>query len=134
MPVTALTTALAGRNAAEQLMVDACTITRGTTGTTYDSDSDSYTTTPGAGVYAGRCRVKPRDNADRQVEAGGETVSLWPYVVSVPMAASGIDLDDTVTVTAAAMDPELVGLVLRVRDVPKGSTLTARRLGCEVQS
>lgn len=122
---------LAGRAAAERRMVDACVITRGTSGKVYDAGTDTYTATPGATVYSGACRVKPRDNVDRQVEAGGETVTIWPYVVSVPMTATGIALDDTVTVTAAGLDPELVGLVLRVRAVPVGSLLTARRLGCE---
>lgn len=112
-------------------MVDSCVITRGTTGTVYDAESDSYTTTAGATVYTGPCRVKPRDNMDRQVDAAGETVTLWPYVVSVPMSATGIELDDTVTVTAASLDPDLLGLVLRVRTSPVGSHLTARRLGCE---
>lgn len=122
---------LSGRAAAAALMVDTCVITRGTSGTVYNADTDTYTATPGATVYSGPCRVKPRDNVDRQVEAGGETVTLWPYVVSVPMTATGIQLDDTVTVTAAGLDPDLVGLELRVRAVPLGSLLTARRLGCE---
>lgn len=132
--MTALPVTITGRAAAERLMVDGCTITRGTPGTVYDPETDTYVGTGGAVVYVGKCRVKPRDNADRQVEAGGETVSLWPYIVSIPMSATGIMLDDTITVSQAGLDPDLVGLVLRVRDVPVGSTLTARRLGCERSS
>lgn len=114
-------------------MTDECLITRGTAGTAYDPESDTYTATPGETVYEGRCEVRARDNADRQVEAGGETVSLWPYIVSVPMSATGIDLDDTVTITTAS-DPELVDLELRVRDAPKGSLMARRSLGCELSS
>lgn len=115
-------------------MTDTCTITAASGPQVYQPATDSYVTPPGVLRYSGKCRVKPRDNADREVEAGGATASLWPYVVSVPMSAVGIEDDDVVTITASALDPELIDAKLRVRQVAQGTFLTARRLGCEVQT
>lgn len=122
---------LAGRRAAEALMVDACTITRSTATQTLDTASGEYVTTPAETVYAGPCRVKPSDNTDRVVDAGGQAVSLFPFVVSLPISAVQHEVDDVVTVTTSQLDPALAGLVLRVRQVLAGSHMTARRLGCE---
>lgn len=122
----------AGRAAAAGLMQDTCTVARGGGTPVLDTSTGQYVTASGAVVYTGPCRVKPRDNADRVVEAGGELVSLFPYVVSVPVSAVDFEVDDQVTVTAAALDPGLPGLVLRVKQPAFGSQLTARRLGCEV--
>ena len=146
--MTAEATTLAGRAFAEQaLLVDACTVTRGTPTQTFDPATGEYVTSPGVSVYTGPCRVKPRDNTDRVVEAGGQSVSLFPLVVSVPIltAPEGLSdadradwyrdntpaLDDVVTITDARQDGAMVGLVLRVRQIAFGSHLTARRLDCE---
>jgi len=125
---------LAGRRAAEALMVDTCTITRGTSSQTFDPATGTYATTPGVSVYTGPCRVKPAGTSDRVVEAGGQAVSLFPFVVSVPISAVQFAVDDRVTVTVSTLDPALVGTVLRVVQVAAGSHLTARRLGCEVDA
>lgn len=130
--MTATEATLAGRAAAEALMQDACTINRPDTTGVLDEDTLQYVTTAGAEVYEGPCRVKPRDNEDRVVHAGEQPVSLWPYIVSVPMSVTAVALDDLVTITGSDLDPALVGLVLRVRQVLAGTHLTARRLGCEV--
>lgn len=132
--MTAAGAVQAGRRAAEALMIDACTITRGAGSTAFDPNRGEYVTTPGATVYSGRCRVKPQDNADRVVEAGGTNVSLFPYVVSVPVDATAYQVDDLVTVTSAALDPAMQGLVLRVKQIAAGSQITSRRLGAEVNA
>lgn len=113
-------------------MFDSGTITRGGGGQVFDPASGQYVQTAGQQVYAGKCRVKPRDNADRVVDAGGEAVTLVPFVVSVPISDVVYQVDDLVTVTVASLDPALAGTVLRVRQVIVGTHLTARRLGCEV--
>lgn len=130
--MTATSAVLAGRAAAEAVMQDACTITRGTPVKTFDPATGEYVIAPGVSVYAGPCRVKAQNNADRVVETGAQAVSLFPYTVSVPVSAVVFEVDDTVTVTASALDPALVGLALRARQVAAGTYLTARRLGCEV--
>jgi hypothetical protein len=121
---------LAGRVEAEALMVDACTITRVTGLGSINETTLAYTPTTST-IYTGKCRVKPRDNADRVVQYGQEAASFWPFLVSLPMSTTTVDLDDLVTITASALDASLIGKVLRVREVLAGSHLTARRLSCE---
>jgi hypothetical protein len=126
---------LGGRRAAERLMTDACTITRAAGAPVFDEATGTYTTPTPTTLYSGKCRVKTyRQNNDRVVDFGGEPVSLWPFSVSVPVEVTGLEVDDIVTVTASVLDPDVVGTRLRVRDVVKGSQITARRLGCEVNA
>ena len=127
----------AGQGFAQQTFFDGtttCTVTRGAATQTLDTDEGVYVTTPAETVYTGPCRVKPRDNTDRVVEAGGQAVSLFPFVVSVPISDVRFEVDDVVTVTASVLDPAMVGLVLRVKQIATGSHLTARRLGAEVDA
>lgn len=131
--MSATSATLAGRAAANALMVDTCTITADVP-LVYDEESDTYVTPAGSLRYSGPCKVKPRDNVDRVVEAGAQTVSIWPYVVSIPMSVTTVELDDVITVTACPLDPALVDTRLRVRQATTGTYLTARRLGCEEQS
>lgn len=109
------------------MMTDACTVGRVGTTRVYNPATDSYnvvTTT----VYSGVCRVKPA-GSDTVSNVGEQTVSRWPYTVSLPVTATPA-VDDQVTVTASG-DPALTGLKLRVRSVVKGTNVSARRLGCE---
>ncbi|MGZ4638674.1 MAG: DUF6093 family protein [Actinomycetes bacterium] len=128
--MSATSATLAGRKAAERLMVDTCTVLRPGDRGAYDPTTLTYASNP-TPLYDGKCRVKPTNTADRVVEFGGEPVSLFPYVVSLPIGDLVVHVDDVVTVTASALDPALVGLKLRVRDIASGTHLTARRLGCE---
>lgn len=114
-------------------MLDTCTIDLPLAGQVYDPATDFYIT-PSTELYFGRCRVKAVDNADQVVDAGAEVVSLWPFEVLVPMSVVGLVRDAVVTVRTSALDPELVGLRLRIRAVGQGTFVTARRLGCEVQA
>lgn len=120
-----------GRAIAERLMVDTCTIARVSAGTDFNDTTGGYSGGSSTPVYDGACRVKPKDNADRVVQFGEQAVSFWPFLVAVPMSVTGVQLDDVVTITASESDPSLIGVQLRVREVPSGSQLTARRLGCE---
>lgn len=125
----------AGRAAAAELQRDACVITRGTDAPpVYDAATDSYASPSGVVLYTGPCRVKSRGYAEREVEAGEESVSLFAYIVSVPITATAYDVGDSVLITASQLDPALAGLRLRVGSPSLGSQMTARRLGCEVQT
>lgn len=131
--MTAASATIAGRRAALARMVDACTITAAGT-QTYDAATDTWTSGAATTVYTGACRVSIADTNDREGVAGVDPVSERDYVVSVPMTVTGAAVDQTVTITASALDPALVGLTLRVIGVARGTNLTARRLNCEVQS
>jgi hypothetical protein len=129
--VSAAGTALAGRQLAASLMTDACTIGR-PAGQVVDPDTGAVTdtTTP---VYIGACRVKPTAVQSGESAAGERVIIMRSYVVTVPMAVAGVRVGDVVTVTACPLDPALAGTVLRVRDIAKGSQITARRIVCEEQ-
>lgn len=130
--MTAAAATARGQRFAERQMVDACTITRGGGAPTFDATTGTYTAATGSTVYTGKCRVKPQNLADRVAQAGERPVSLWPFSVSIPIAADA-DLDDVVTVTASA-DSTLVDRTFRVRSVARGTFITARRLDCEETS
>lgn len=130
--MTATSTASQGQVLAEQLMTDACTITRSGGAPVFDSTTGTYTDPAATTVYSGKCRVKPANLTSRTVQAGEQQVALWPYSVSMPLSALP-ELDDVVTVTAS-VDASLVGRTLRVRSVARGTFLTARRLDCEEES
>lgn len=129
-----------GRAAAEELMTDACVITRGGTGEpVYDPATDTTSApaddtvyddpdTPGAG---GICRAKPADTVDLAQDAGEAVVGARRYVVSIPLAATAPRRNDFVLMTASLLDPALPGTRFRVLGAAKGSQLTARRLACE---
>jgi hypothetical protein len=127
----------AGRRAAAALMQDACTITRASAEPgPLDPVTLAYTPPAPEQLYSGPCRVKHAGGqaSDRQVESGERQINLWPFTVSVPTTVLDLQPDDLVTITASALDADLVGLVLRVRDVVQGSQVTAHRLGCEVNA
>lgn len=127
----AVAAAEAGRVRAESLMTDACTIARPTTAPVTDPVSGAVTY-PETTIYTGRCRARPAGGG-HQVEAGEDITQVFGLRVSVPISVTGVRADDVVTVTASA-DGSLVGKRLRVREIERGSHITARRLRCEETS
>lgn len=112
-------------------MTDACTIARAGS-RTFDDDTGEYTDTPTV-IYTGKCRIKPSGVEARRVQASDTAVTIWPYIVSVPMAAVGIHAGDELTVTSS-VDPALTDKTLVVRSIVAGTHVTARRIGCEDQA
>lgn len=118
-----------GRAAAEALMVDACVVRR-PTGETTDPTTGAVTSTFDT-LYTGKCKIQQssRPGGASGVDVGEAHLLLQRVEVHLPMSAGGFQPDDEVTVTAAAYDPDLVGQMFVVRDVPSKSMATARRLG-----
>lgn len=110
-------------------MTDTCTIARVTPVRT--NSSTGVVTTSSETIYSGKCRVAVPDTAANMAEAGGQQVVQQQLVVSVPISVATVKPGDIVTISAAPFDAALVNKTLRVRDVPYGSQLTARRLACE---
>lgn len=133
--MSAEATTLAGRAAAEALMVDACTIADASTLGPIDEDTSEYAVVPGTERYDGPCRIRVQAVQDSGVEAGERIIVLRSYIVSVPMSVDDVEVNDVVIITDSVLDSSLPGTVLRVQDIPRGTHLTARRLVCEeVQS
>lgn len=119
--------AAAGQEAAEELMKDACRIER--TGPVQTSQ-DGTDTKPSVPLYDGKCRVKPAGTRASAVNSGTSPTEVWQYKVSIPYAAgAGIRSGDLVVVTGS-QDPTLADLHLRVRNIDRGTHISARRLWC----
>lgn len=113
-------------------MLETCTITRGGGAPTFDGTTGTYTTPAGTTIYSGPCEVQVSDGLTAQSEdAGGADVTLTRVTVKVPITATGIQIDDVVTITASALDPDLVGQRFTVVAGHAKSFATARRLQVE---
>ena len=121
----------AGRLAHQQLMVDACTISRAGTPTLNRSTS---VLTPGSPtpLYSGACRLKPQ-RVPRDEEAGERLTVVARYELALPfgsLATDDLHVGDTVTITASG-DTRLVDQQFDVMAVDFGSTATAWRITVE---
>jgi hypothetical protein len=115
-----------GRILAERLMVDACTVKR-TTGQTVGAGGVITPTT--TTVYGGRCRLTQRGTGGSWADVGEQARVVSRLVLQVPVGAPEVLEGDKVTMTASALDPQLVGKVFSVRSVAHQSYPTR----CEVE-
>lgn len=129
--VSAQSAILQGRAAAEQLMVDACSITRvtGAPGP-IDPDTGQRTPAPTETVYTGKCRVQTYEAHEATPDSGEHVYTLQRYFIHLPVAAT-VDVDDQITVTAAVMDPNLVGRSYRVVALLHKTYATANRVAVD---
>jgi hypothetical protein len=116
---------LRGRAAAEIGMQDACTITRETGETTGPGGVITPTT---ATLYTGKCRVQFKPMEGSGMDVGEAYLLLVRREVQLPMSATGLREGDQITITASALDPDLVGKVYVIRDIEAKTHLTARRV------
>jgi len=126
--MTAGSTLLRGRKAAEALMVDACTVTRITGETVTTTGAIINTTAP---VYAGKCRIQVRTR-ERLGGSGREIGEAYVIVsrleLHLPMTVPDILEGDLVVITASLYDPNLVNRPFTVRDSINKTHLTSRRI------
>jgi hypothetical protein len=121
----------AAREAYEQLMVDACTITRPGQAV-LDRATSRLTPAAATPLYSGACRVKAQ-RIPRNAEAAERLTVVARYEVALPfrsLATDTLQVGDTVTVTASG-DSRLVGQAFAVMAVDFGSHSTAWRLTVE---
>lgn len=118
----------AGRAAAEEGMVDACTIRR-RTGQAEDLDTGVVTPTY-ATVYSGKCRIQARGHWGEQRDVGQADVVVLTLEVQLPNSVTGLQVADQITIDASVHDPDLPGRVLAVKDLNHKSHATARRPLC----
>lgn len=117
---------LAGRAAAERLMVDTCTITRLVSMVT---DGETGRVTPTfAVIYSGKCRVQQRASAGSRADVGQASVVEVSYGLQVPMSVTGVQTEDRVTITASSLDAALPGRVFHIGGPAAKTHGTARRM------
>lgn len=106
-------------------MLDACTFVELGAPVT-DDEGDVYV--PGSVVYSGRCRVQTYEPYEKTPEAGGAVSVVQRYSLHVPVGSFFPEVGQVAIVTAAALDPALVGRQYRVTGLLHKSQATAYRL------
>lgn len=119
---------LAGRVAAERLMVDTCTITR-VTGGTSDPETGVRTETTTV-IYSGKCRFQQRPIArpGSRHDVGEASVVEVDYSLQLPMAATGVKVEDRVVADTSVLDPDLPGRSFQVASQGSKTHATMRRV------
>lgn len=120
----------AGRRRAESLMVDECIIRR----PTGDVETEGYTVTSvSEEVYAGKCKVGSDRPHETGVTVGGSsTVTTQRHLLHLPVASGPFHVGDVATITAAPMQPNLVGNVYRIAGPDERSIQTAQRMYVDI--
>lgn len=120
---------LRGRKAAEQIMVDACAITRAASTITDPETGAVYRTT--TAVYTGKCKVSINSKTARPDTIGEDQLFLFRVQLQLPVTAVDVRIDDKAVITSSVYDPELVGRTVAIREVAHGTYITSRRLMAE---
>ena len=111
-------------------MLDTCVVERLDTSATPDPMTGAV---PRLTVYEGRCKVggdRPYENAQN---AGGAFAVVQRYTVHLPATAGPFDDGDLVTITAASMQPHLVGREFRLAGSDERSWQTSQRIFVDVR-
>jgi hypothetical protein len=124
--MTALDATLRGREAAESLMLDTCTITR--LGEPVFSEATGQFTSTSTEVYAGKCKVQSKDSATAKPEVGEHTFTVVSRQVHIPANAADVRDGDVVTITASRLNAFTVGKQYRVSGFTPDTFDTAFRL------
>lgn len=121
---------LRGRQAALDLMVDSCTITRlATISTNAETGAVTRTTTT---IYpAGKCRVSINSKTARPDNVAEDQLFLFRVQLQLPMTALDVRIDDQAVINSSVYDPEMVGRTFAIREIAHGSFITSRRLMAE---
>ncbi len=91
----------------------------------FDESTGRYEYPPRITVYAGPMLVRPQDRGERVVEVGGATYALTRYDVTLP-AEAAVVRGHQLEVTRCTFDPALVGVPMRLVDVPLDAWQVAR--------
>lgn len=114
-------------------MQSTCEITR-VTGTTVDPATGLEVKTTEV-VWSGVCRLRYPYVRPQQVLADGQQLSKNRGILWVPVEGTGgIAADDVATITASDLDPDSVGMKVRVESQFAETHATSRRLPIEVMS
>jgi hypothetical protein len=119
------------RPTAEATMTDTVELRRPSSASVFDeaAGSSAYPDPTTLATTSARIQRLPRRGGSDDV--GDRAVVVQLYQVSLPVSAPEVRIDDQVYVTTAATDPQLVGVLLTVREVRLGSQVWQRDLMCE---
>ena len=120
--MSARTAVIAGRRAAEALMVDKATVTRPTV-TTGPDGLDQVTETP---VWAGPCKVQTYEAHETAANAAGALVTIQRYSIHLPHRVDAVRVGDLIRVAGYLS-------VFRVTGFDK-THVTSRRFQVDVET
>jgi hypothetical protein len=120
-----------GRRRAEALMIDRCTIERvtGEPGS-LDPETGVRDPAPSTTVYSDKCRVQTYEAHESTPDSGDHVWTVQRYAIHVPVGTDA-RVDDTVTITASPLDPDLVGRKYTVVALLHKTFATANRLAVD---
>ena len=121
--MSARTAVIAGRRAAEALMVDKATVTRPTV-TTGPDGLDQVTETP---VWAGPCKVQTYEAHETAANAAGALVTIQRYAIHLPHRVDAVRVGDLIRVTGYLS-------VFRVTGLFDKTHVTSRRFQVDVET
>ena len=121
--MSASTAVLAGRRAAEALMVDRATVTRPTV-TTGPDGLDTLTETP---VWTGPCKVQTYEAHETAANAAGALVTIQRYSIHLPHHVDAVRVGDLIRVTGYLS-------VFRVTGLFDKTHVTSRRFQVDVET
>lgn len=105
--MTASSAIRAGRQAAERLMIDQCTISR----VAHGVDGDGLDTVTETLVYAGRCKVQSVATQESDIVSAGVPLVVDRLRVDVPVGAGPFAVGDLVQVEGRSRRLRVVGLL-----------------------
>lgn len=108
-------------------MLDSCTVMR-LTGSITNLETGAETPTYDT-LYTGRAKVQTFEAFEQTPEAGGHQFTVQRYAVHVPVGSWAPAIGDLVTITSAALDPNLEDREFRVVALLHKTAATAYRLG-----
>ena len=111
-------------------MADECTVRR-VTGDTTHPDTGVVTPTYAVILTGQKCKVQTRGNWGESRDVGEAALVVLSIEVHFPITVTGVQVRDEITIDASVHDPDLVGRVLRVKDLHHKSYTTARRFMCQ---
>lgn len=128
--MSATSATLAGRRAAERLMLDAGQALRPTGPPAYNKELQQNVT-PTELLFPSRCKIQARELQAREAEVGGRTATTVRLELHLPATTPPLDVDDLWEVTAT--HPLSTARLVRYRVLaPVGKTLaTANRYEIE---
>lgn len=121
--MSAHTAVLAGRRAAEALMVDRATVTRPTV-TTGPDGLDTLTETT---VWAGPCKVQTYEAHETAANAAGALVTIQRYSIHLPHHVDAVRVGDLIRVTGYLSAFRVTGLFDKTH-------VTSRRFQVDVET
>lgn len=118
-----------GQRAAERLMQDSCTVSRGGADV-FNPDTGQYEPDPGAAVYAGKCRIQSGGTQAANPEAGGAVFTVEKPELQLPHGTA-LEVGDQAVIDSS-VNPALVGVAYRVTGLGLKTHATSARYAVEV--